>query len=226
MVVSGSNCNRDDRPDRDALNSALQKIYDGFAGEYEKNRCGFDMTDVLDSFYGRLDSAQGRVLDMGCGAGEPFARWFIDLGWTVTGVDFSERMLELASKYVPEMKTVRADMRQVEFERDSFDAVTAIYSLFHVPAADHVAVFEKIHRWLRPKGKALFTYATEEYTGSREFDGCKKFMGQELYYSHRSPEELYTALEQLGFKIESVDYRDIGNEIFLWVTVEKSLKYF
>jgi len=133
-------------------------------------------------------------------------------------------MLELASKYVPEMKTIYADLRQVEFEPNHFEAITAIYSLFHVPSNDHLALFDKFHRWLCPKGHALFTYATKEYTGSNEFDGYKKFMEQELYYSHKSPEKLYAALEEIGFNIESTDYRKMGNEIFLWVTVSKPMR--
>ena len=205
------------------MNITLREIYDGFAETYEDNRGFFDMTEVFDSFYERLDVEKGRLLDLGCGAGEPFARFFIDRGWTVIGVDFSEQMLELASKYVPKMQTIHADMREIEFEPNQFEAITAIYSLFHVSSNDHTALFEKFYRWLCPKAKALFTYATKEFTGSNEFDGYKEFMEQELYYSHKSPDKLYADLEDIGFNIESTDYRDIGNEIFLWVTVSKPM---
>ena len=90
------------------MNITLREIYNGFAETYEDNRGFFDMTEVFDSFYKRLDVEKGRLLDLGCGAGEPFARFFIDRGWTVIGVDFSEQMLELASKYVPKMQTIHA----------------------------------------------------------------------------------------------------------------------
>ncbi len=203
------------------MHTSIQKFYDKFADTYEENRDLFDMSKVIDSFSRYLDVDKGRLLDLGCGAGEPFPKWFIDHGWKVTGVDFSSRMLELASKYVPEMKTINADMCQVEFEPGQFDAIIAIYSLFHIPSKEHAALFDKIYRWLRPEGAALFTYATKEYTGSDEFDGYIKFMGQELYYSHKSPDKLYAMLEESGFSIESKDYRDIGNETFLWVTVSK-----
>jgi len=33
--------------------------------------------------------ARARVLDLGCGAGEPIARWFIAEGFMVTGIDFA-----------------------------------------------------------------------------------------------------------------------------------------
>ena len=199
----------------------LSDIYDEFAATYDENRGLFDMTEILDSFFARLPMKPGRLLDLGCGAGEPFARFFVDHGWDVTGVDFSHQILHFATKYVPEMTTMYADMRDVSFDPARFDAITAIYSLFHVPRIDHPSLFEKFHAWLRPEGKALFTYATREYTGSDEFDGYKEFLGKQLYYSHSTPDKLYEQLEDAGFIIDAADYRDIGGEVFLWVTVSK-----
>ena len=49
------------------------------------------------------------VLDLGCGAGVPATRWLAARGFTVTGVDFSERQLGLARKLVPDATFVKAD---------------------------------------------------------------------------------------------------------------------
>jgi cyclopropane fatty-acyl-phospholipid synthase-like methyltransferase len=203
------------------MKRSLHEIYNGFAKTYEANRGFFDISEILDAFYSRLALEQGHLLDLGCGAGEPVARFFVDRRWSVTGVDFSERMLELATHYVPEMKILHADITKVNFPASQFNAITASYSLFHVPASEHTALFEKIYCWLHPDGKFLFTYATQEYTGSQEFDGYKKFMDQELFYSHKSPDALYTDLEKVGFNIDATEYRNIGNETFLWVTACK-----
>ncbi|MEQ8152890.1 MAG: class I SAM-dependent methyltransferase [Smithellaceae bacterium] len=203
------------------MKNNLREIYDKFARTYEENRGPFDMSEVLSSFYSRLNIKRGRLLDLGCGAGEPFAKFFIEHAWTVTGVDFSGQMLILAARYVPEMKTICADMREVDFAPHSFEAITAIYSLFHIPSRDHAALLAKCYRWLRPQGKMLFTYATKEYTGSDEFDGCREFLGQQLYYSHKTPDALRAELGNTGFQIESQDYLEIGGETFLWITVSK-----
>jgi SAM-dependent methyltransferase len=162
------------------MRKSIARIYDEFADTYEENRGIFDMTDVFESFFRGFDIKKGSVLDLGCGAGEPFAAAFLRRGWSVTGVDYSQRMLELAQRYVPDMATVYADMCDVQFRPGQFDAVTIIYALFHVPRDKHVALFEKIYDWLRPQGRMLFTYATQQYTGQLEFDGYKEFMGQEL----------------------------------------------
>jgi len=92
------------------MKPTLQESYDGFADTYDANRGRFDMGPVFDDFWQRLGGNHGDALDLGCGAGEPFAKNFIERGWGVTGVDFSARMLQLAERYVPEMRRIHADM--------------------------------------------------------------------------------------------------------------------
>ena len=83
-------------PTTPAMQNPLSEIYDRFAETYEANRGQFDMTAILDDFFARLRHIQaGCLLDLGCGAGEPFPRTFLDRGWSVVGVDFSARMLEI-----------------------------------------------------------------------------------------------------------------------------------
>ncbi|HOU57003.1 MAG TPA: methyltransferase domain-containing protein [Smithellaceae bacterium] len=203
------------------MSGDLRQIYDRFADTYEQNRGLFDMSEVIDDFSRRLPQRPGRLLDLGCGAGEPFPAFFITRGWRVTGVDFSSRMLELARHYQPNMETVEADIRNVEFPDRQFDAVTAIYCLFHIEHEKHGGIFQKIFRWMKPAGKLLFTYATKEYTGAEIFNGYKEFMGEKLFYSHTTPGNLAAILKTIGFTIESETYRNIGGETFLWMTVAK-----
>lgn len=203
------------------MRKSIAQIYDAFADTYEQNRGLFDMSAVFEGFFQRFTGTVGNLLDLGCGAGEPFAAAFIRRGWTVTGVDCSARMLELAARHVPEMMRILSDMREVRFESGRFDAVTLVYALFHVPRDDHAALFGRIFQWLKPSGRLLFTYATREYTGQDTFDGYKAFLGEDLYYSHKRPEDLYADLEGIGFVIEAQDYRAIGGETFLWVTALK-----
>ncbi len=202
---------------------SLQQVYDELAATYEANRGAFDTTLVFDTFFRRLPPGRGHLLDLGCGAGEPMARLFIEQGWRATGVDFSPAMLELAAQMVPEMTRIQADMRDVELPDANFDAVTLIYSLFHVPRDHHPALLAKVFRWLRPGGRLLFTYATKEYTGHDEFEGTKEFLGQPLFYSHTTPLKLRGQLEGAGFACDSAAYRDIGGETFLWITVQRPL---
>jgi ubiquinone/menaquinone biosynthesis C-methylase UbiE len=199
----------------------LQEIYNGFAHTYDENRDVFDVSEIFDSFYKRLNTKSGEMLDLGCGTGEPLSKMFIDNGWKVTGVDFSKEMLKLAAQYVPDMKIICADIRDIDFDDSKFAAITLLYSLFHIPYIEHENLFKKFYSWLSSGGQILFTYATKEYTGHEEFNGLITFMGQELFYSHTTPEKLYTTLKNIGFKIEATNYRTIGGETFLWITISK-----
>lgn len=199
----------------------LAVIYDEFADTYDSQRGKFNMTSVFEAFCHGFKTGPGDLLDLGCGAGEPFAAAFAKRGWKVTGVDFSVKMLDLARKYVPDMKTVLADMREMDFGPDQFDAAIMVYCLFHLPVDDQMAVLDRVYRWLRPGGRVLFTYATKEYTDKEEFEGYIDFMGHDLYYSHTTPEKLYARLAEIGFDVQAKDYREIGGEVFLWVTMEK-----
>jgi cyclopropane fatty-acyl-phospholipid synthase-like methyltransferase len=203
------------------MSGNLRQIYDRFADTYEQNRGLFDMSEVIDDFFRRLPERPGHLLDLGCGAGEPFPAFFIAQGWRVTGVDFSSRMLELARHYQPKMETLLVDMRDVNFPDGQFDAVTAIYCLFHIEHEKHPDIFRKMYRWLKKGGRSLFTYATKEYTGAEIFSGTKEFMGEQLFYSHTTPGSMTATLESVGFVIESSRYRQIGGETFLWMTVAK-----
>jgi len=203
------------------MSNSLRETYNDFADTYDANRGAFDISEILDLFYSSLALNHGTLLDLGCGAGEPVAGYFIDNNWHVTGVDFSERMIELASKYAPKMAAITDDITNVKFKPNRFNAVTATYSLFHISSERHIELFSSIFQWLKPKGQFLFTYATKEYTGSEVFDGYKKFIDTELYYSHKKPTELFSDLQNVGFNLTSHSYHTICNETFLWVSVQK-----
>ena len=203
------------------MKTSLSEIYDEFAKTYDENRGLFDLSKIFEEFYKNLNTENGDLLDLGCGTGEAFSKFFIDKGWQATGVDFSREMLVLANQYVPQMKTIHADIRQVEFEENSFDVVVAVYSLFHLPTKDHPQIFANIRKWLRSDGRALFTYATKQYTGNDEFEGYINFLGKDLYYSHTTPEKLFTLLTEVGLIVENKQFIEIGGETFLWVSVSK-----
>lgn len=197
---------------------SLQAAYDRLAATYEAQRGLFEMDAVLADFRAGLPPSGGALLDLGCGAGEPCARTFVDDDWQVTGVDFSPAMLALAARHVPEMARILADIRRVAFAPQSFDAVTAIYSLFHIPWTEHPALLARVRDWLRPGGRILFTYATRAYTGVDRFQGTKPFMGEDLFYSHTTPSELGAQIQAAGLRLEEARERDIGGERFLWIT--------
>ncbi|MEZ4634139.1 MAG: class I SAM-dependent methyltransferase [Caldilineaceae bacterium] len=51
----------------------------------------------------------------------------------MTGVDISDKQIELAQRNVARAVFVREDMMDLSFSAERFDAVAAFYSIVHVP---------------------------------------------------------------------------------------------
>jgi SAM-dependent methyltransferase len=161
------------------------------------------------------------VLDLGCGAGVPVTRW-LARRFAVTGVDVSARQLDLARQHVPSAKFVRADMTEVSFEPESFDAVVAFHSIIHVPRAEHPTLLGKIQRWLRPGGIFSATWALGAWEGEDEdWEGW----GASMRWSHYDGETSLTLLRDADLEVESAETRTTsgpgGDESWLWVLARK-----
>src|SRR6266540_4461990 len=104
----------------------VRKMFDRIAPVYDPmNRL---MTAGLDQNWRRRAAAAvvrpgDRVLDACCGTGD-LAMADAQAGGRVTGLDFSERMLERARRKHREITWIAGDMLALPFEDGAFDAVT------------------------------------------------------------------------------------------------------
>jgi SAM-dependent methyltransferase len=164
------------------------------------------------------------VLDLGCGAGVPVTRWLVDKGFAVTGVDLSERQLELARRLVPGATFVRADMSELGFEPQAFGAVVAFHSIIHVPRAEHPSLLAAIHRWLEPGGSFLATLTVTDFEGEEDdWEGW----GAAMRWSHYGERANVEMLRQSGFEIVYAETRTgkgpgKADETWLWVLARKN----
>lgn len=98
-----------------------------------------------------------KVLDLGCGNG----RWFEifkDKKVDYTGVDFSEKLIEIAKRRFPEGKFLVADALNLPFSENFFDKVYSLSVLHHIPSKElRLQFFKEIKRVLKPRGKAIIT---------------------------------------------------------------------
>ena len=91
---------------------------------------GRSYTIVGDLFTEFLNSVipAGRVLDVGSGTGEPYARMLVDAGFDVLGIDVAPRMVEIARERVSEAEFIELSMTDMEF-LEEFDGVIAVFTL-------------------------------------------------------------------------------------------------
>ncbi|MFC4988159.1 class I SAM-dependent methyltransferase [Saliphagus infecundisoli] len=137
---------------------------------------------------------EDELLDAGCGPGRSTLRM---VGESGVGLDISRRQLSLASQRAT-ARLVQGDMTTLPFASDSFDAVSAIYSLIHVPVDEHQTALEEFARVLRPGGTLLVTEGGVEWTGSNP-DWLDS--GVEMRWSMAGPEATRKDLQACGFEV-------------------------
>jgi ubiquinone/menaquinone biosynthesis C-methylase UbiE len=147
----------------------------------------------------------GHVLDLGCGTGEPIARWFKSEGFVVTGVDFSNAMLEIAKTRWPDGDWRNGDMRDFELGQ-SFDGIIAWNSFFHLTGAEQQDCIARMSRHLRSGGSLMLTVGP----GEGEAEGT---VGSELvYHASLSPAGYATCLEANGMRMTGFLAKDPETE--------------
>jgi SAM-dependent methyltransferase len=162
-----------------------------------------------------------RVLDLGCGPGGPSTK-LLARRFAVVGVDVSSAMLEHARRSVPRATFVEGDITEIDFPARSFDAVTALYAVTHVPRELHPRLFERVSRWLRPGG--LFV-ASLGARGSDDWLG--EWLDVEMFFSSwdaaTNRRLLRDArLEPVLDDVVTIDEPD-GPATFLWVLARAPL---
>jgi SAM-dependent methyltransferase len=95
-----------------------------------------------------------RLLDVGCGAGL-LALLASLRGVQVTALDASAGLLAIARERLPAADVREGDLEALPFADASFDAVTAVNSLFF--AADMAAATRELSRVVRPGGRVVVT---------------------------------------------------------------------
>jgi len=176
------------------------------------------MTVGLDRRWRRLAAEAvvrpgARVLDACCGTGD-LALAAERAGGKVTGLDFSERMLERARQKSPTVDWVLADVTALPFPDASFDAVTVGFGIRNVP--DLEAGLAELARVLAPGGGLACLEITRPNGILRPFfrlwfDGLVPLAGKVLpggrAYTYLpasvrrfpGPPDLAAALERAGF---------------------------
>lgn len=172
----------------------VYKTYNKIAGWFDKNRPASLMEKAyLDNLLSHL-STNATILDLGCGTGIPIMKYLVQQNMTVTGVDASEKILDIAKANFPDVPFVLQDMRLLSLNQ-KFDAIIAWHSFFHLPADNQLVMFSRFATHLNKKGLLMFTSGTERSEAWGENGG------EQLYHASLDSGEYETLLQQNNFSI-------------------------
>jgi cyclopropane fatty-acyl-phospholipid synthase-like methyltransferase len=171
-------------------------LYQRHAREFDRER-GRDLLERewLDQFLGHIPAA-GTVLDIGCGMAEPIARYMIERGFMVVGVDSSPSMIEMCRGRFPDAEWIVADMRELSLGR-RFDGVLAWDSFFHLNVDDQRGMFARFAAHALPGAPLMFT------SGTSEGEAIGSWCGEPLFHASLAPAEYELLLASNGFLVEA-----------------------
>jgi 2-polyprenyl-3-methyl-5-hydroxy-6-metoxy-1,4-benzoquinol methylase len=170
---------------------------------YERHAAAFDRTrgrslqekTWLDRFLSHVRPS-GSVLDVGCGMGEPIARYLLQAGYQVTGIDSSPSLILTCRTRFPTSDWRVTDMRQLALGK-RFDGLIAWDSFFHLNMDDQRAMFPRFAAHALPGAPLLFT------TGADRGEAIGSFCGEPLYHASLDPAEYREVLSVNGFSVLS-----------------------
>ncbi|MFF7245934.1 class I SAM-dependent methyltransferase [Embleya sp. NPDC008237] len=193
-----------DRDSASAQKETVKSVYLRVAEEYDERIPGNGPSDDMftraehDFLLARVHPGD-RVLDMGCGTGR-FTVPLAEHGAHVSGLDISRSMLDVAERKLA-ARGLHADLREgdmasIPFPDDSFDTVTSMLALMHIPIADRPTVFAEVRRVLRPGGRMLL--------------GVKNSVFERMF---------------TGDRFASVDVTDVENKQLLFTNTRSGEEY-
>jgi predicted TPR repeat methyltransferase len=175
--------------------SEVVHIYEANVAAFDRDR-GRDLMEApyLDALIGRLTGERRHVLDLGCGTGEPIARYLIDQGCRVTGVDAAAAMIDLCKARFPVMTWMVGDMRSLALG-ERFDAIVAWDSFFHLTGEAQRGMFPIFREHIAPRGLLLFTSGVDDGVA------IGSLYGQPLYHASLAVDEYRCLLSRNGFDV-------------------------
>lgn len=202
--------------------SPLSHSYNTIATWFDANR----RKDLVEKEYLDLITQTippaAAVLDLGCGAGEPLAKFFIERGYFVTGIDASWKMIEICKEKFSSQNFTQtfqknlaenffvADMRDLNLGR-KFEIILAWDSFFHLTKGEQRSMFATFAAHITRGGILAFT------SGPKDGEVWSDNNGEMLYHASLSVEEYRELLAKFGFEVLRCDVSDRG----VWVVRKK-----
>ena len=134
----------------------------------------------------------GSILDAGCGTAEPIARYFIEQGFALTGVDFSQAMIDIARTRFPDHHWHVAAMQDMDLGATS-DGIIGWHSFFHLTPEQQRKALANFAKHLAPGGALMLAAGPE----AGEVPG--QVSRTPVYHASLSPEEYRRRFQAAGF---------------------------
>jgi 2-polyprenyl-3-methyl-5-hydroxy-6-metoxy-1,4-benzoquinol methylase len=159
--------------------------------------------------FGLAWRGEGRLLDFGCGSGK-FLRRMSRLGWTCTGIDFSEMAVARAGS-IAGVRAIHGTLPHAELSSASFDVVTLRHALEHVP--DPLPILEAAWDLVAAGGLLLIQVPNFDSFDIHRFGEHALPLDLPRHLTHFTPGTLSAMLRRAGIDGATIEQRCHANWI-------------
>ncbi len=200
----------------------LKETYNRIAEDWHRDHSHDDWwIEGTDTFIKKL-LPSAHVLDVGCGSGVK-SKYLIAHGLKVTGIDISDKLLEIARREVPAGEFKVFSMTNLDSMPETFDGVFAQASLLHIPRKDAGKVVGKMAERVVPGG--LLYIAVKEVRTDKPEEGTLKEddygYTYERFFSYFTQPELEKYMTGAGMEIVYTDRHQTGKTVWLQIIGNK-----
>lgn len=152
-----------------------------------------------------MEKPGATVLDVGFGTGTLTTKLY-EKGYTIYGQDFSSRMIELASKKMPNAQLFQGDMVNglvVPLLLQKYDFIVATYSLHHLTDEQKDVFIRIMLEQLNEDGCILI--GDVAFETRRELEKCRQETGEEW-----DQDEIYFVAEEMKRTFPELEFEKVS----------------
>ena len=162
-----------------------KQAYNKIADQWAESRDGSFLSKLVVEFASKV-KPKGKILDIGCGTGFPIDTYLSNREFAVTGIDFSEKLLQKAiSRNLP--NTTLHLCNFFDFvPNERYDGIIAFDSFFHFPKQKQRLIFNRVAEWMNDEAYLLFTHGNDDGENSQG-----EMFSEKFYYSSLNKVKLH-----------------------------------
>ena len=161
--------------------------------------------EVLNTIYKTVRAGLGnRILDIGFGTAVLTQKLYND-GYTVFGMDFSQKMLDIGKTKMPDAVLIKHDFSigfPEEFKNERFDFITCTYAIHHLTDEKKAEFIGELKAHLNPDGLILIGDVAFEKV--EDLERCRRESG-DLW----DDDESYMVEETIKKLVQNAGYEKI-----------------
>ena len=173
--------------------SKTEHAYNNSAEKYDSKFSSYEIYLKRITEFASSINKNSSVLDIGCGPGIN-AEIFTSHGHTVTGIDFSEKMITLAGERCPAGKFMVKNAADPDTD-EKYDAICLSFIIVHLDDKETDGLIKKLSSIINPGGYVYISFMTGKAAGYEK----TSFSDDEIFFNYYSPEKIEKLFAAEGF---------------------------